>query len=64
MGCCEMSKCPHCAVTKGPAIRELRRDAFNEAVKLMQGAGMEIDFDQAMTLACFIIGMGEEDEDE
>jgi hypothetical protein len=59
-----MSKCPHCAVTKGPAIRELRRDAFNEAAKLVKSAGIDADFDQVMTLACFIIGMGEEDEDE
>lgn len=59
-----MSKCQHCAVSKAPAIRELRRDAFNEAAKLVKAANIEADFDQVMTLACFIIGMGEEEEED
>lgn len=67
-----MSKpCPHCAVEKGPAIKELRRDAFKEANSLMRDAGLPksddgpaYTFDDVMTLACFLIGLGEQEDDD
>ena len=56
-----MSKCTcGCAtVSNGPSIKELRRDAFKESVALIREASIDVDFEQAMTLACFLIGLGE-----
>lgn len=66
-----MSKpCAHCTVSNGPAIKELRRDAFKEANALMRDAnfpkpddGPAYGFDDVMTLACFLIGLGEDDDE-
>jgi len=59
------SKCAHCAVTKGPAIKELRRDAFLEALKILNSDqfGPDWTFDDVMSLACYLIGLGEEEDD-
>lgn len=67
-----MSKeCPHCSIRNGPAIKELRRDAFKEANSLMREAafpkpddGPAYTFDDVMTLACFLIGLGEPEDDD
>lgn len=63
-------ECPHCSVRNGPAIKELRRDAFKEAVSIMHASnfpksedGPLWGFEQAMTLACFLIGLGEEEDE-
>lgn len=64
-----MPKCQHCTPS-GPAIKELRRDAFKEANSLMQNANFpnredapRYTFDDVMTLACFLIGLGEEEDE-
>lgn len=63
-----MSKCIHCS--KGESIVESRRDAFQTANDLLRNAGLpkpsegEIAYgvNDVMTLACFLLGMGEDEE--
>lgn len=66
-----MSQPCRCNIEKGPSIREIRRDSFKEAVALLREAnlpkpddgGVPWGFEEAMTLACHLIGLGEEDDD-
>lgn len=66
-----MSKpCPHCSTPSGPAIKEVRRDAFKEAAALAREAGIQAapgeaayTFEDLMTLSCFLVGLGEDEDD-
>ena len=57
-------------VPNGPAIKELRRDAFKEAVAMLHAAnfpkpddGPAWGFEEAMTLSCFLIALGSEEDE-
>lgn len=54
------NNCVHCST--GESIMESRRDAFNTANGLLKDTGTEHNFEDIMTLACFLLGYREDDE--